>query len=54
MTKKKITKMKKGEILEIITTDFVAKENLERLGKEKYELIRIDKEGKIFKIYIKK
>jgi len=39
MAKKKITKMKKGEILEIITTDFVAKENLERLGKEKYELI---------------
>jgi len=54
MTKKKIAKMKKGEILEIITTDFVAKENIERFGKEKYELIRIDKEGEIFKIFIKK
>jgi parallel beta-helix repeat protein len=54
MTKKKIAKMKKGEVLEIITTDFVAKENIERFSKENHELIRIDKEGEVFKIFIKK
>jgi parallel beta-helix repeat protein len=54
MTKKKIAKMNKGEVLEIITKDFVAKENIERFGKKNHELIRIDEEGKIFKIYIKK
>ena len=54
MTKKKIAKMKKGEILEIITDDIVAKENIERFGKEKFELVRIDKKGELYKIYIKK
>ena len=54
MTKKKIAKMKKGEILEIITTDIVAKENIERYAIEKYELVRIDRKGELFKIYIKK
>jgi parallel beta-helix repeat protein len=54
MTKKKIAKMKKGETLEIITTDIVAKENIERYAIEKYELVRIDKKGELFKIYIKK
>ena len=54
MTKKKIAKMTKGEILEIITADIVAKENIERYAIDKYELIRIDKKGELFKIYIKK
>lgn len=54
MTKKKIAKMKKGVVLEIITTDLVAKENIERFGITKHELKRIDKEGEIFKIFIKK
>jgi TusA-related sulfurtransferase len=54
MAKKKIAKMNKGEILEIITTDIVVKENIERFCMKKFELIRIDGEGKLFKIYIKK
>ena len=54
MTKKKIAKMNNNEILEIITTDFVVKENIERFGKENHELIRIDKKDELFKIYIKK
>jgi parallel beta-helix repeat protein len=54
MTKKKIAKMTKGETLEIITTDIVAKENIERYAIEKYELVRIDKKGELYKIYIKK
>lgn len=54
MTKKKMVKMKKGEVLELITTDFVVEENLERFGREKHELIRIDREGDKIKIYIRK
>jgi tRNA 2-thiouridine synthesizing protein A len=54
MTKKKLNKMTKGEILEITTTDIVAKENIERYAIDKYELIRIDKKGGHFKIFIKK
>lgn len=53
MTKKKIAKMNKGEILEIITADIVAKENIERYAIDKYKLVRIDKKGDLFKIYIK-
>ena len=51
---KKIAKIKKGEVLEILTADVVAKENIERFGIEKHELIRIDKKGELFKIFIKK
>jgi tRNA 2-thiouridine synthesizing protein A len=54
MTKKKITKMSKGETLEIITEDIVSKENIERYAIDKYELINIYKTGGLFKIYIKK
>ncbi len=53
MTKKKISKIAKGEILEIITADIVAKENIERYARDNYDLIRIDKKGELFKIYIK-
>jgi parallel beta-helix repeat protein len=54
MTKKKIAKITNGETLEIITTDIVAKENIERYAIEKYELVSIDKKGELFKIIIKK
>ncbi|UCF12907.1 MAG: sulfurtransferase TusA family protein, partial [Thermoplasmatales archaeon] len=54
MTKKKIAKMNKGELMEIITADIVAKENIERYAIDKYELVRIDKKEGLFKIYIKK
>jgi tRNA 2-thiouridine synthesizing protein A len=54
MTKKKLNKMTKGEILEITTADIVAKENIESYAVDKYELIRIDKKGGDFKIFIKK
>ena len=54
MTKKKMAHMKKGEELEIITDDVVAKENIERFGSEKHKLVRIDKKREVFKIYIKK
>jgi tRNA 2-thiouridine synthesizing protein A len=54
MTKKKIAQMKKGEVLEVITESIVSKENIERFGREKYELIGVDEEDEIFKIYIKK
>jgi parallel beta-helix repeat protein len=54
MTKKKIAKITKGEILEIITTDIVAKENIERYAIKNYELVRIDQKGELYKIYIKK
>jgi len=49
-----IAKMKKGEVLELITTDFVVEENIERFGKEKHEFIRKDKQGNTIKIYIRK
>jgi TusA-related sulfurtransferase len=54
MTKKKIAKISKGDVLEIITTDVVAKENIERYAFKNYELVRIDKKGELYKIYIKK
>lgn len=54
MTKKKIKKMNKGGILEIITDDLVAKENIERYAEEKHSLVRIEEKNNIFKIYIKK
>jgi len=54
MTKKKMARMKKGQELEIITDDVVAKENIERFGSEKHELVRIDKKEEVFRIYIKK
>ena len=54
MTKKKIKKMNKGEKLEIITDDIVAKENIERYAQEKHTLVNIEEKNKIFKINIKK
>ena len=54
MTKKKIAKMNKGETLEIITSDVVAKENIERFGREKHELLSIEQKDEIFKLSIKK
>jgi tRNA 2-thiouridine synthesizing protein A len=54
MTKKKITKIDKGEVLEVITESIVVKENIERFSKKKYELIHINEKNRIFKIYIKK
>jgi TusA-related sulfurtransferase len=54
MTKKKIAKIDKGKILEVITESIVVKENIERFSKKKYELIHINEKDRIFKIYIKK
>jgi TusA-related sulfurtransferase len=54
MTMKKLKQINKGEVLEVITETFVSKENIERFGKEKHELLRIDVDGELFKIYIKK
>ena len=54
MTKKKIANIPKGEILEIVTTDIVVKENIERYAIKNYELVRIDKKGELYKIFIKK
>lgn len=54
MTKKKFAKIKKGEILEILTEEFVSKENIERFGEKKKGLLGINKEGNVFKIQIKK
>ena len=54
MAKKKIAKMDKGEVLEIITTDIAVKENIERFSKKKFELIIIDERDRMFRIYIKK
>ena len=55
MIKKKMSKIKEGEVLEVTTSALVAKENIERYCKKKYELIKIDEEDNgIFKIYIKK
>ena len=47
-------KMNKGETIEIITSDVVAKENIERFGREKHELLSIDQKGELFKLSIKK
>ena len=54
MTKKKIKKIKKGEIIEIISDEWVSKENLERFGKKKFNLLHIDEDNDIFKVYIRK
>ena len=54
MTKKKIAKINKGKILEIITSDIVAKENIERFGREKHKLLRTEKKDELFKLFIKK
>ena len=54
MTKKKFAKIKQGEILEIVTEEFVSKENIERFGQKKKGLLGIKKEGSVFKIQIKK
>jgi len=54
MLKKKMTKINKGEVVKIIADSFVTKENIERFGRKKYELVGSDDDEGIFKIYIKK
>lgn len=54
MAKKKIKKIKKGDTLRIISDDIVAKENLERFGIEKHELVNIEEKDGLFNIFIKK
>lgn len=54
MAKKKIKKIKKGDTLKIISDDIVAKENLERFGIEKHELINIEENDSLFNIFIRK
>ena len=53
MAKKKIKKIKKEDTLRIITDDIVAKENLERFGIEKHELVSIEERDGLFNIFIK-
>ena len=54
MLKKKMAKINKGELVEVIADSFVTKENIERFGRERYEFIGIDEDDGVFKIYIKK
>lgn len=54
MMKNKITSMKEGEVLEVITSEIVAKDNIERFCKKKYEVVCIVEETELFKIYIRK
>jgi TusA-related sulfurtransferase len=54
MLKKKIIKINKGEILEVIAESLVVKENIERYANEKKIDVSVEEENELFKIYIKK